>query len=411
MGSPIEDERMTFAVGFSADGCTILACGNDSRIRLWDSRTGRLLGPPLEPSGWLATILTPDGRALVTVTDTSVQFWDISEIPDDPPRVQAWVESATGLAIVEQDEIRSLDAAAWGKRRRGAGAARRPAATEAASLPDDPIAPETVPADRARELIPWALPDKLALVLDNMIRSQPDDAELIYVRGLLHLSLGSPSRADDDFIEAFTLGHRDPRLIDRLIEDEGILRRAIGRVEENEEVSPQEEVAFAVLTLSARRAGRLARQHRWSAAAAEYENAVASSPDRPWLRRYQLLTLLAAGDRESFRRARAEMIQQFADVTDDSKDPEAIDPILVSEEIDLELVSDVAWFAAVAPGDAEHFDNLASLGRRAVDKLSDPDIQPRDPCTPAVQFKGALVVHRTTPVRGKRTVIGGRQSA
>ena len=51
---------------------------------------------------------------MVTATDTSVQFWDIREIPDDPRRVQAWVELATGHAIAEQDEIRSLDIAEWG---------------------------------------------------------------------------------------------------------------------------------------------------------------------------------------------------------------------------------------------------------------------------------------------------------
>jgi tetratricopeptide (TPR) repeat protein len=311
-------------------------------------------------------ILTPDSRVLVTVTDTSVQFWDIGEIPDDPARVQAWVELTTGMAIFGQDEIRSLDAAGWQERRElqeRLGGLLEPKSHR----PVNTIAPETVPVERVLELIPWVLPIELVLVLDNMVRAQPDDSELIYLRGLVHRSRGSPSRADDDFIEAFARGHRDPRLIDRLIEDDDIFRRAIANCEESESRGNQ----MAVLTLRARRAGRLARQHRWTAAAVEYENAIALSPDRPDLRRYQLLTLLAAGDHEALRRARSEMIQQFAELSDDAKTFDAAHTELAKAAIEHEIVSDVAWFASVAPGDADEFDLWVRLPGLAVDKLSD----------------------------------------
>jgi tetratricopeptide (TPR) repeat protein len=343
---PIERGPASYGSVFTPDGQRILSAGQDNKVHFWDAGTGLPLGPPIEISdGINKVIVTADGRVLVIVTSESIQFLNISEIPDDPLRVQDWVQVATGLTIAGQDEIRSLDEGAYRRLREmteRVGVPLQPKASRSA----DPVAPRTVPWERVRELIPWAMQDKLALELDTMILIRPDDSELLYVRGLLRLSLGFPSLANGDFSKAFALGHREPNLIDRLIEDNDVFQFALGQAEDQR--------AIQILTI--RRAGRLARQGQWMAAAALYEDAVASSPDSVSLRRRQLLTLFAAGDDEGFDQVRAEMIEPFLDST--------------RKAIGSPSENNVAWLAALTPEDAGEFDELERRVSASVNVLS-----------------------------------------
>src|SRR5262249_38323838 len=150
------------------------------------------------------------------------------------------------------------------------------------------------PVVRARGLIKLKpkRSDEVGKALDEAIRSQPRSAELRFERGLFQASRGFASQADDDFIEAYALGNRDPRLIDRLIDTDALFCRVIARTRDDPE---------AALTLRIQRAERQARHQRWAGAAADYDVAVASCPEDPRLRRNQILTLLAAGEVDAVR--------------------------------------------------------------------------------------------------------------
>ena len=63
---------------------------------------------------------SPDGRFLLTSDLSTARLWDApAPLPDDVPRLAAWVEAATGLELDERGSIRVLDRAAWLERRRG----------------------------------------------------------------------------------------------------------------------------------------------------------------------------------------------------------------------------------------------------------------------------------------------------
>jgi WD40 repeat protein len=71
----IQEDDIEF-VAFSPDGKTILTGGRDSKARLWNVATGRLIGEPMKTSGWVtAAAFSADGRTILTVTGR-VQLWD-----------------------------------------------------------------------------------------------------------------------------------------------------------------------------------------------------------------------------------------------------------------------------------------------------------------------------------------------
>ena len=62
---------------------------------------------------------SPDGRFLLTSDSSTARLWDApAPLPDDLPRLAAWVEAATGLELDERGSIRVLDRDAWLERRR-----------------------------------------------------------------------------------------------------------------------------------------------------------------------------------------------------------------------------------------------------------------------------------------------------
>jgi WD40 repeat protein/tetratricopeptide (TPR) repeat protein len=359
---------------FSPDDRAIIGIDGE-QLRFWAAGTGRSLGPTIERGpATIRSIFTADSRTLVTAGEDTIRFLDVGEVSGSPDQVQAWVESVTGLASVGEQEIRTLDADSWRlcwERMVRLGGSMQPRTYESAA----PVAPFHVPLESVFELIPWAQPAKLAKLLDAMIASSPeraairltppgrartqgdvaaspaDDAELYYVRGLVLRSLGDDLQADQDFIDALALGHRDPQLIDRLVEDDGIFQHALEELHDRK---------LAALVLRIHRAARLAARREWRAAARIFGDAAASSRNDQGLSRFQMLALLAAGDLEAFERVRKAVLASILSV-DDLEARDLTGP---------GWVCGAAWLVALAPGSAEDFDDLSSETRIALDEIS-----------------------------------------
>ncbi len=112
-----------WSVAFSPDGKTILTGSLDSAARLWDAATGQPIGPPMRQASSthasnLRVFYSPDVRSLVTSDFRAARQWAApAALPDDVPRLVAWVEAITGLELDEQGSIRVLDRTAWLARR------------------------------------------------------------------------------------------------------------------------------------------------------------------------------------------------------------------------------------------------------------------------------------------------------
>jgi WD40 repeat protein len=169
VGQPMVHPVTVFSVAFSPDGKTVLTGSQDNRARLWDTATGRLLVPPIEHSAIVTTVafspdgrtiltgswqqggarlwdaatghpigaawmngsgsnlpyalllkaqFSPDGRSIITSSRSAARQWVApAPLPDDVPRLVAWVETATGLELDERGSVRVLDRSAWLDRR------------------------------------------------------------------------------------------------------------------------------------------------------------------------------------------------------------------------------------------------------------------------------------------------------
>ena len=125
VGQPLEHPYVVQSVAFSPDGVVVVTRSRD-QTWLWDTSTGQPIGPPVTQrspsSGGLSgfgVTFSGDGRMMLTYGPGGARLWDVPiPLPDDLPRLSAWVEAATGLGVDENGSIRGLDRAAWLEARR-----------------------------------------------------------------------------------------------------------------------------------------------------------------------------------------------------------------------------------------------------------------------------------------------------
>jgi WD40 repeat protein len=70
----------------------------DGTVRLWDARTGELLGPPFtHRSGVYSAVFSPDGQRLLTASrDRTARLLDVAELPLPVPSWFTDVAEALG---------------------------------------------------------------------------------------------------------------------------------------------------------------------------------------------------------------------------------------------------------------------------------------------------------------------------
>ncbi len=99
------------------DGKIVLV-RNNWNAWLLDTATGKRLGPLMIPrSSWWEVAFSPDGKSILIDDDDTVSLWDLSELPDDLPRIATWIEVLTGMELDAQGSFHVLDEAAMQKRR------------------------------------------------------------------------------------------------------------------------------------------------------------------------------------------------------------------------------------------------------------------------------------------------------
>jgi tetratricopeptide (TPR) repeat protein len=165
-------------LAFSPDGAMILTGCRDNRARLWDAATGQQIGQPMDDSGNHGGVaFSPDGRFLLTTGwKLYARLWDApAPLPDDPSRLAAWVEAATGLELDERGAVGALDRDAWQERRgRLAQLGGPPAPDHATRL--DPMVYGDEPAARGDALAERGLWDQAEAAYLEAVRARPLDA-------------------------------------------------------------------------------------------------------------------------------------------------------------------------------------------------------------------------------------------
>jgi WD40 repeat protein len=207
IGHALVSSWPVWSVAFSPDGKTVLTGSADRTAQLWDAATGQPIGAPMQHpssgSGGMIVAFSPDGRLLLTADPnppSTIRLWDAPvPLPDDPHRLAAWVEAATGLELDEWGSIRVLDGGAWQERRRRLEQLGGPPPPDPAPRPD-PILFGAHPEARGDALAARGLWDKAEAAYAEAVRVRPRHASF-YSRSSwadltrFYISRGRPERA------------------------------------------------------------------------------------------------------------------------------------------------------------------------------------------------------------------------
>jgi tetratricopeptide (TPR) repeat protein len=145
------------------------------------------------------------------------RLWETpAPLPDNLPRLSAWVETLTGLQLDEQGAIRVLDGAAWRQRRDRLSQLGGPPQADT-SWSRDPIMFGWDATARARA---WAARSRWAeaeAAFEEAVRARPLNANLWIERGQFYLMRSEPEKAVAAFGEAVLLNPNDSLLRTRQI--------------------------------------------------------------------------------------------------------------------------------------------------------------------------------------------------
>jgi tetratricopeptide (TPR) repeat protein len=201
---PVEHPGWVYSVAFSPDGKMILTGCRDKRARLWDADTGRQIGQTMEYAGYVPVVaFSPDGRFLLTswlMSWGAPRLWDApAPLPEDAPRLTAWVEAATGLELDERGSVRALDRDAWQERRRRLGQLGGPPPPDHATRLD-PMLYGDGPAARGDAFAERGLWDQAEAAYLEAVRARPLDAGWDYNSAWValtrfYIARGRPERA------------------------------------------------------------------------------------------------------------------------------------------------------------------------------------------------------------------------
>jgi WD40 repeat protein/tetratricopeptide (TPR) repeat protein len=311
IGQPLPHRGAVVAAAFSPDGKTILTGSEDQAARLWDVATGQLIGPLLSHRGNVdAVAFSPDGKTILSASwDESARLWNTAELPDDLPRLKAWVETLTGLELNEQSGIRVLDSPAWTERRRRLRQMGGPPDTAQDPLLD-PIVFGPHPTVRAQSLVKQGRLSDAEAAFTEAARARGSLSTVWIHRGKYYITRSKWDRAAADFANALDL-------------EPGDRTWPSSRIRWILELVPSDRVYARLLELRPHD-GRLwtgrgryyALRSRWDQAAGDLARGIESAPpdSEEWFEHACLRMLV--GDREGYRRLVRAMQQRAAGTKD-----------------------------------------------------------------------------------------------
>jgi hypothetical protein len=281
---PLEHGGEVRALALSPDGRTVVTGSREGTARLWDVATMRSIGPTLLLQGWVSRIqFSRDGKTFFTDTQfpRETRVWHVpAQVDDDLPRVQAWVETITGLQVDGQGIVRSLDPRAWRARWEQLRELGGPPKMDSGWLVD-PVLYGAEPTARAQQFIRRERWSEAEMAFNEAIAARPHNGYISQDRTWL-------------------------------------------RIRRN-------------LASSRPEAGR-----------GEIDSAVIESPGDLWLRRRQILSRLASGDRDGLIQARANLLDRFSGVDSGSD------------------ANEVAWACCLVPDVNDRLDVVVRLAEWAV---------------------------------------------
>jgi WD40 repeat protein len=118
---PMVHGAQVWGVAADQTDSRIITASFDHSARIWDRVTGRPLTPPLlHKLGVSEATFSPDGKyALTGSWDGTARLWEVPQpVPDDLKRIEAWVETMTGLKIAPNGGGELLKPDEWRARKK-----------------------------------------------------------------------------------------------------------------------------------------------------------------------------------------------------------------------------------------------------------------------------------------------------
>jgi eukaryotic-like serine/threonine-protein kinase len=303
LGQPIMHSTSVWLVAFSPDGHTILTSSFDKTMRLWDATTGRSIGQPMVHSGYVwSAAFSHDGRTILTgCSDKTARLWDaVTCQPIGAPlphSTDVWTVafSPDGRSLLTSDYV----TARWWD------------------------APVPLPCDPPR-LAAW-VEAATGLDLDNRGTIRVLDRAAVQERRRRLEQLGGPPPLEPaPRLDPILFGP-SPAARGNAWKGRGEWDRALAAYVEATRVRPLNRSVWDALVRLHVEGGRLDR------AASVLAEAVRLMPDDPKLRQVFGASLLASGDRGSWRRANTELLGRYR------------------APITAQAASEVAWACVLAP--------------------------------------------------------------